>query len=241
MNMNAHRLAAPDEFHTLIDQQAGCDRCHEREHVELQVRESYHRIANALQLTSSLMRLQALGADSEEARTELRSAHQRVESIAIVHRLLSERGQEFVDLGAYLQTLIDGISSIWERPSCPTRLSILALSSSIGAERATCIGMIVNELVCNAYKYAFPHGRGGEIHVRLDTQGGLFVLEVIDNGIGFEGSDIAFRNGLGLRMVDAMARRLRGSYHREYVTRGVKSVVCFPRAYPLEGALAADC
>jgi two-component sensor histidine kinase len=234
--MNAHRFVGLDEPRVLQAQEGICARCFEREHVELQVRETYHRIANALQLTSSLMRLQALGAASEEARSELRSAHQRVESIAIVHRLLCDNGQELVDLEDYLQTLIDGICGIWERPSCRTRLSILAPSSSMGAERATCIGMIVNELVCNAYKYAFPDGRSGEVHVCLGTAGSLFVLEVVDDGIGFEGSEIAFRNGLGLRMVDAMARRLRGSYHREYVTRGAKSVVCFPRAYPLEGS-----
>ena len=228
--METETFTAPRHTETGLGDVIGCGRCQAHDHVELMVRETHHRVANALQLTSSVLRLQALGAGSDEARVELRSAHHRVESIAVVHRLLCDRAPDAVDIGTYLEGLVEGICGSWQRPACGARLSIGVEVGFMSAERATCIGMIVNELVSNAYKYAFPEGTRGEIDIRLAVAGNLFILEVIDDGIGFERPESAYRNGLGLRMVDAMARRLRGSYHREFEAKGAKAVISFPVA-----------
>lgn len=234
MYMTGQTLLPPQDAGSQKTAAVDCDRCLARDYAELQIRETHHRIANGLQLTSAVMRLQALAAMSEEARAELHCAHRRVESIAIVHRLLCNGRSDRVDLSEYLRTLVEGICGIWERATCRVRLAFRVSPGAMSAERATAIGMIVNELVCNAYKYAFPDGACGEIVIGMDASKALTILEVVDDGVGFAGPGATFRDGLGLRMVDAMTRRLGGSYHREFVTKGTKSVVCFPTVDDLE-------
>jgi two-component sensor histidine kinase len=92
----------------------------------------------------------------------------------------------------------------------PIKLVIDAASHPIGIMQGKPLGLIMNELVVNALKYAFPGDRGGEVHIKFRQQGDEYVLEVSDNGVGIDPTAPAQGTGLGKRLVRALALQIGG-------------------------------
>jgi len=173
----------------------------------MMMREMQHRIANSLQIIASVLQIKARGAVSEESRGLLRDAHQRVMAVAAVQRHL-ELGAGEVEVGPYLTKLCESLESAMGDERRITTLSVRADPAVVTSRDVTSLGLIVAELVMNAFKYAFPDGCEGRVDVAYDVGPDGWALSVADNGIGRQPAEPGHRVGLGTGVVRALARQL---------------------------------
>jgi two-component sensor histidine kinase len=147
----------------------------------------------------------------------LRDSQNRVRSMALVHEQLY-RSEDLaqIDLGQYVEVLVRGLFKAQQSDLRRIRLRLETEPVRLAVDRAIPCGLIVNELVSNAFKHAFPDGREGELVVSLrPAAGGGCVLRVKDTGVGFpEGLDCRSSPSLGLKLVDLLVRQVRGRIER---------------------------
>ncbi len=179
----------------------------------LLLREVNHRVANSLQLISSLLELQARRITVADARDALHAAAERVEAVSLVHRrLYTSADVAYVEMDQYLAGLVEELqrSVGTQDASCSIRLH--ADPARVETDKAVAIGLVVNELVTNAAKYAYPDGDGGEVRVNFRRDDDAFTLTVEDDGVGLPPGDAAPQgSGLGAVIVAAMARTARAT------------------------------
>ena len=181
---------------------------------EMLLREVNHRVGNSLQIIASLLHLQANSSTQDDVKAALTNAMGRVAAVAQVHRrLYTSHDLKSVLLNQYLGALLEDLrrSAEGDRMS---RLTLKAEPIEIDPDRAVAIGIIVNELVMNAVKYAYPDG-AGPIDVELHAQGDDLVLSIADNGVGLNGEIDPRSTGMGQRIVTAMASKLEASVERD--------------------------
>jgi PAS domain S-box-containing protein len=178
---------------------------------ELLLRELRHRFRNNLQLLSSLLGMQGDFARSDEARTLLEESRLRVHSMAKVQdQLYRSADRSQVRMDEYLGTLVQALEEAFGRPGI--RLTVTAQDLTLDQDQANPVGLIVTELVTNAFKYAFPDGRPGDITVVLERCEEGYILRIADTGAGMPASlHPEHASSLGLRLVHLLARRLQAS------------------------------
>ena len=175
------------------------------------LREMRHRIANSLQIIASILLLKASSVASEEIRSELRDAHQRVMSVAAVQSHLHDvEGIEQIDVGAYLTKLGAGIAASMIGPKRNIRIVVAAGEGTMSTSQAVSLGLIATELIINAIKYAFPAERSSaRIRVTFEMAQSDWKLTVADNGCGRSSADAAeAKSGLGTALISALAKQL---------------------------------
>ncbi|MGY2735991.1 sensor histidine kinase [Sphingomonas sp. UYP23] len=172
------------------------------------LKELQHRIANSLQIIASVLLQSAKRVGSDESRTHLHDAHNRVMSIAKLQRQLAISGDEEVGLRVYLGDLCRSIGASMIRDHAEISISVQVDDSKTAAEVSVSLGLIVTELVINALKHAFPEPRGGTITVAYAADGADWTLSVRDDGIGMPGVTDPTNSGLGTTIVDALAKKL---------------------------------
>jgi PAS domain S-box-containing protein len=181
---------------------------------EVLLKEIHHRVKNNLQVISSLLKLQSSHVQDKSALDMFNESQNRVHAMALVHeKLYQSRNLSQIDLGEYVASLTGLLQGSYR-----TRLDPVAVTSDIGnafvgIDIAVPLGMIINELVSNSLKYAFPSGRGGHIHLQLrDGSAGQRVLCVRDDGVGFP-QDVDFRETttFGMQLVCALTEQIGGS------------------------------
>ena len=178
------------------------------EHEALLTREMSHRVKNSLTSVVGLLRVQARSAQSRAVKNALEDASARVATIAQVHDLLW-RGAKigFVELADFMAELRKNLAS-----TAPGHtLAFRADPISLAADQAIPLGLLVNELVTNAIKYAYPGGYG-VINVAAWQNDGMLHVEVSDQGVGLpEGFDVEqARASLGFKVVTGLVRQLQG-------------------------------
>ncbi len=198
----------------------------------LLMREVNHRVGNSLQLIASMLTLQGNGADLPEVSDALSIATGRVLAVAQVHRrLYTSEDVQSVAMDQYLEAMVEDL----RRSSETNELAQLTLRCDpirIDPDRAVAIGVIVNELVVNALKYAYPDG-SGPIRVALNTAGsGPAVLSVEDDGVGFAPQATPKSTGLGRRIIRAMADKLNAQVETATKSPGARIAVSFPLEHP---------
>ena len=177
----------------------------------LLLQEVNHRIANSLQLISSLIELQARKVADADAREALKRAAERVEAVTLVHRrLYTSNDVESVAMDQYLEGLIDELRRAVTADDRVRTITLAAEPIRVATDKAVPIGLIVNELVTNALKYAYPHGPG-EIRVSFRMAAGAVQLVVADDGVGYQEGAAPKGSGLGSMIVGAMARTVEAS------------------------------
>ena len=176
---------------------------------EALLREIHHRVKNNLQVVSSLLGLQSRGVSEEQTRMMLEESQNRVQSMAMLHESLYHSGNlSEIDFPEYVRQLASHLFQSYgvgpERIRLRTNLDNL----NLGLDAAVPCGLIINELVSNSLKHAFPSGEEGEIRIELrESPEGMVKLIVADSGVGFDTSAPS-RKTLGLRLVRMLAEQL---------------------------------
>jgi PAS domain S-box-containing protein len=193
----------------------------------LLLREMRHRFRNNLAFLSSLLGLQSDSVTSEEARKALEESRQRVYSMArLQDHLHHGRSEEPVRMTTFLNDVVTALARAYGHPAI--QVCVEAGDVLLEMERANSVGLIVNELVTNAFKHAFPDERQGRIAVNLEEIGENYRLRVRDTGVGFLYDRNLERNSsFGLRLVHLLVRRLDGTLSIE-ATAGTQFTVIFP-------------
>jgi two-component sensor histidine kinase len=190
------------------------------------VRELQHRTKNNLQTIIGFLALQRKNESGEDTKRRFTKVMDQVQAIALAHEQLSLRdGTSNVEFGAYLRSLCANIAPQETRIT----VEIEANYATMPLDRAVPAGLIVNELVTNALKYAFEEDQDGVIRVAFVTNGqtGEATITVQDNGKGM-GSPRT--GGLGLALIEALTQQLAGRVAREQPKKGTRTDVCFPLA-----------
>ena len=199
---------------------------------ETLLQEVHHRVKNNLQIVSSLLKLQGDSLTDRSAAAALRESQQRVLSMAMIHeRLYAGKQMAEVEFDDYARALVHELvySYAGRKGNVTGRLLPPSIRLNIG--QAIPCGLILNELVTNALKYAYPDGRDGEVLVELhETPAGRIRLAVSDRGQGLP-PDFDWNNtkSLGLRIVDVLAKQLGGTLTIESGQR-TTFILDFPRA-----------
>ena len=180
---------------------------------EALLKEVHHRVKNNLQVITSLLRLEAGRLEHPTTITVLKDMQSRIRAMALLHETIY-RSSSFaeVDLAAYLEQLGQQLfRSLLTRPGT-IQLQLRLTPVRLGLDQAIHCGLIVNELVSNCLKHAFPEGAAGEVRIELRClEGPRLELILADNGVGLPG-DFEMRNSrtLGLQLVSDLAVQLQG-------------------------------
>jgi PAS domain S-box-containing protein len=180
---------------------------------EMLLQEMQHRVANSLQIIAAILLLKAQTVQSEETRQHLRDAHQRVMSVAAVQQqLLASSHGEPIAIGPYISRLCETLVASMTDDSRPVSLQVQANGGTASSAEAVSIGLIVTELVINAFKHAFVDDRAaGRLVVAYDAAETNWRLGVSDNGIGTPEGHLDLDKatpGLGTIIVEALAKQL---------------------------------
>ncbi len=197
-------------------------------HQAVLLREVNHRVANSLQLVSSLVHMQRAASPHGPAADALRDTQARIDAIMQVHRrLYTSTDVQFVDMRDYLE----GLAGELAQSLCADgvlSLKVEAAALRLPTDTAVALGVIVAELVTNACKYAYPAGQGGEVRISLGrTFDNGVELVVADDGAGFSPGDPVKGTGLGRTVISAMAKNLAGELRFDPTERGARAVLGF--------------
>ena len=182
------------------------------------LQELQHRVKNNLQTISSLLNVQAEALAEPGAREALREAQRRVQSMALIHEQMYGHKQiDELEFGEYARRLASDLFDSFGVSSEVVRLCFDCDPVSLKMDQMIPCGLILNELITNSLKYAFPANRTGEIRVSIRCADGAHVtLQIADNGIGPPaGFDAKRSKSMGLRIVEILTGQLGGALHRE--------------------------
>ncbi len=184
------------------------------EEKEVLLSEIHHRVKNNFQLINSLLRLQSRAIKDERMHKIFMDCENRIKSMALVHEMLyQEKDLSKVDFNRYIKMLTTSLYRTYKITSDKVKIKTDSREVELKIEDAITLGLIVNELVSNSMKHAFPGARKGEIRIILKKTGadGGYELTVTDNGVGIP-SSIDFRKteSLGLRLVTNLVEKQLG-------------------------------
>jgi PAS domain S-box-containing protein len=196
---------------------------------EILLREIHHRVKNNLQVISSLLNLQAKYISDDKYREYFNDSQRRVRSMAIVHdRLYQSKDLEKVNFSEFIKILIHELLNVFRKNSSVIHVNYNIDEIYFGVDEAIPCALIINELVTNSLKYAFPGERGGEINIDfLKTDNGVYTLRIKDNGIGLPGGfSFDDTKSFGLGMVNILSSQLRGQV-KYNSSQGTEFIVTF--------------
>jgi PAS domain S-box-containing protein len=197
---------------------------------ETLIRELYHRTKNTLQVVRSMLELQAEeypGSDS--ARRLVKDAEDRIQAISLVHQMLYEnRDLSNILIKDYVSELAALVYRSFGVSEDRISLDLEVAERSLALETAVPVGLILNELMTNSMKHAFPNRRSGEIRILLANEGpDAFVLRYSDDGVGVPpGFDFLNRDTLGLKLIRSIGAQINGEVSFE-ASRGVACSIAF--------------
>jgi predicted ATPase/two-component sensor histidine kinase/GAF domain-containing protein len=178
------------------------------------LKEVHHRVKNNLQLVSSLLSLQASRAGAPAIAELFAESRNRVRSMALVHENLYRAGDfSRIPMATHVQKLCAYLTAAYATAGQRVELAIEVSDLHLDIDRAISCGLVVNELVSNALKHAFPGGRAGTVRVALEPAGGgRHLLTVSDDGVGLPaGLDVGHAGSLGLQLVRDLTDQLGGT------------------------------
>jgi PAS domain S-box-containing protein len=180
---------------------------------EVMMREIHHRVKNNLQIMSSLLRLQSRHFKNRKIIDMFIASQTRIRSMALIHeKLYQSENLAKIDFVRYIESLAIYLFNSYKVDMNRVRFNVKAKDVFIGINIAIPLGLIVNELVSNSLRHAFPGGKEGEICIQIHmNKKGKFLLEVMDNGVGIpNGLNIHKIKTLGMQLVIDLAKQIEG-------------------------------
>jgi PAS domain S-box-containing protein len=184
------------------------------EEKEVLLREVHHRVKNNMQVISSLLNLQSRQVGDPRVIEMFKESQRRIRSMALIHeRLYQSSDFSHIEFAQYIRNLATHLFHSYQVDASRVRLRIEAEEVHLNINTAIPCGLIVNELVSNALKHAFPEGRNGELAIDLRRAAGEgYILHVRDDGVGFpEGLDFRKTETLGMQIVNTLASQIDAS------------------------------
>ncbi len=182
---------------------------------EILLKEIHHRVKNNLMVISSLLNLQSRYIKDKEVLGIFKESQSRARSMALIHeRLYQSSDLKRINFGAYIRTLAIDIFHSYISDNERFKLTMDVDDLMLDINTTVPLGLILNELVSNCMKHAFPDDRTGEIKIDFHKNDGEYVLKVSDNGIGFP-EDLDFKNtqSLGLQIVNSLTNQIDGEVY----------------------------
>jgi PAS domain S-box-containing protein len=195
------------------------------------LREIHHRVKNNMQVVSALLVLQSKKTKDRQILDMFRDSEHRIKTMALIHeKLYQSRSFGTIDLAEYLTRLIQYLFRSYEERSAGVALQMEVRDIALDIDTALPCSLIINELVSNSLKYAFPGGGGGKICIRVTKEGGKgFEMEIRDNGVGLPpGLDLEKTETLGLRLVHGLAVNQLGGSIETGKGKGTSFIIRFP-------------
>jgi two-component sensor histidine kinase/Flp pilus assembly protein TadD len=187
---------------------------------EVLLREVHHRVKNNLQMVSSLLNLQASEVQNESVLASIREGKNRVEAMSLIHENLYQSDQlKDVDIAQYLEQLLGHLGDAFTQKGKSIKLNLAAQNIRFNIDTAIPLGLVINELVTNAYKYAFSEQDIGQIEVSIHPiANDTYELRIADNGKGMPPDfEPKKSNSLGLRLVNMLSTlQLKGNFEYRY-------------------------
>ena len=185
------------------------------------LRDADHRVKNNLQLIASLFLLQSRRAEDPAARETLQTVLERLNAVTTVHRRQFLGDPQQFELADFIRDLVGDLAAALGRDDRTVSLDLDSVRVPAGA--AAPLALVVNELICNGLKHAYP-GRAGQVSVRLRQEGDGCVLTVFDGGDGRRGRP----EGFGLTVVRLLCQQLRASLDLAEAGHGLQATVRMP-------------
>lgn len=189
------------------------------------LREIHHRVKNNLQMVSSLLSLQTRNTKSKAAIEALEEGKSRVKAMALIHqKLYQNEDLSYIEMQGYIESLINSVQSVYKKGGHNINITVDAEGTELDIDRAIPFGLILNELVSNTFKYAFPEGDdNGKIYIHLRKDGDQGYFEYSDNGIGLpEDMDDRSNASMGFRLMNRLVNQLKSKLNVDRTTQGVR-------------------
>ena len=177
---------------------------------EILIKEIHHRVKNNLAVISGLFALQAMHIDDEETLTILHESQSRIKSIAAIHeKLYQSHVFSSIEMKSYLSDFVLEIAETHERKDRNIVIEVTGEEVSLNVNQAVPFGILVNELIINAHKYAFEGRQSGKIKLNLALNGEELIFTIRDNGVGLPSNfDILELSSLGMTLIRTLAEQL---------------------------------
>lgn len=183
---------------------------------EVLIKEIHHRVKNNLQIISSILNLQADKSNHPEISLILKDAQQRIASMALTHQMLYQKSTlSTVGMKEYVETLIKQISGSFELPNIKLETDIACENRVMDLDTAIPLGLLINELMTNAFKHAFVGRESGLISVSLKNTLKDCHLIIKDNGVGLPANAEKTGSSLGMELIYILVEQLNCELHIE--------------------------
>jgi two-component sensor histidine kinase/tetratricopeptide (TPR) repeat protein len=198
--------------------------------LEIMMKELHHRVKNNLQIVSSLLSLQTYKVQDEEAVLVLKESQQRVQAMSFIHqRLYKTESLTAVNMKEYLTDLAESLVSSYGFNRDDFDLYIMVEKEMLDIDKALPIGLIINEIVTNALKYAYRNSNRPALHITLTEEDAKLVCSIKDNGIGIDEQQWKQKkNSFGKQLITALCKQLRAQ-QALVVNEGTQFTITIPK------------
>ena len=189
------------------------------------LKEIHHRVKNNLQMVSSLLSLQTKNTRSKSAIEALEEGKSRVKAMALIHQKLYQNDDlSVIEMQGYIESLINSVQSVYKKGGHNINITIDAEGTELDIDRAIPFGLILNELVSNSFKYAFPENDDdGKIYIHLRKNGSQGYFEYTDNGVGLpEDTEDRTHSSMGIRLINRLVNQLQSKLNIDKNGEGVR-------------------
>lgn len=194
---------------------------------ELLVKEVHHRVKNNFQIVSSLLELQTKGIEDEKALELANEGKNRVKSMALIHQKLYQNENGLINFDEYIKLLVKELSILYTTKN-NVDTTISSDNINFDVDTAIPLGLIINEIITNSYKYAFKETKDNKLSIAISKENSEnYKLTIEDNGPGIESTfDVKKAKSLGLRLVNRLVKQLHGSLNQSN-SNGAKFEIYF--------------
>ncbi|MEL6976973.1 MAG: sensor histidine kinase, partial [Bacteroidota bacterium] len=189
------------------------------------LKEIHHRVKNNLQMVSSLLSLQTKNTRSKAAIVALEEGKSRVKAMALIHQKLYQNDDlSVIEMQGYIESLINSVQSVYKKGGHNISITIDAEGTELDIDRAIPFGLILNELVSNSFKYAFPENdENGKIYIHLSKNGEQGYFEYTDNGVGLpDDAEERTHSSMGIRLMNRLVNQLQSKLNIDRESEGVR-------------------